>query len=68
QIAKANTPYSTSMYGDVRTARDAGKSVPTSDYSGTRPFLEKGKSQKSLSAHHEPLTIDEVRELLNKNK
>jgi hypothetical protein len=68
RIAKADVPYSTSIYGDVRTLHDAGKAAPVSDYPGTRPFLDKGKSQKSLSAQHPPLTIDEVRELLNKNK
>ncbi|MDQ2918994.1 MAG: hypothetical protein M3R10_03850 [Verrucomicrobiota bacterium] len=68
RIAKADLPYATAMYGDIRTAHDATKSVATSDYPATRPFLGKGKSQKSLNAQNQPLTIDEVRELLNKNK
>ncbi len=68
QIAKANTPYATAMYGDVRTARDTTKKVPVSGYADTRPFLEKGKSQKSLNAPQKPMSIDDVRELLNKNK
>jgi hypothetical protein len=38
------------------------------EYAGTRPFLDKGKSQKSLSAQNKPLTIEQVRELLNKSK
>jgi hypothetical protein len=40
----------------------------TRDYAGSRPFLDQGKSQKSLSAQNKPLTIEQVRELLNKSK
>jgi hypothetical protein len=40
----------------------------TRDFAGNRPFLGQGKSQKALHAQDRPLTIDEVRELLNKNK
>ncbi|MDQ6911935.1 MAG: hypothetical protein M3119_03605 [Verrucomicrobiota bacterium] len=68
RIAKADVPYSAPMYGDIRTARDATKPMATSDYPASRPFILKGKSQKSLSAQDQPLTIDQVRELLNKNK
>ena len=52
----------------VRETREAGKSVAVQNYGRERPFLERGKSQKSLDRHNEPMTIDEVRELLNKNK
>ena len=52
----------------VRNASDSEKKVASSDFSGSRPFLDKGKSQKALSQHNTPLTIDQVRELLNKNK
>jgi hypothetical protein len=38
------------------------------EYAGNRPFLDQGKSQKSLSAQNKPLTIEQVRELLNKSK
>ena len=37
-------------------------------FAGERPFLAEGKSQKWLHAQDHPLSIDEVRELLNKNK
>lgn len=67
EIAKVDAPYSTSAYA-IRGAPGAEKVVEVSDYSGTRPFLVHGKSQKALSAQDHPLTIDEVRELLNKNK
>jgi hypothetical protein len=56
---------------DGRGARDAhesGKLVDSRDYSGKRQYLERGKSQKSLDRQNPPMTIDEVRELLNKNK
>jgi hypothetical protein len=42
--------------------------TPVREYAGTRPFLGRGKSQKSLQAQNEPLTIEQVRELLNKSK
>ncbi len=42
--------------------------TPVREYAGNRPFLDKGKSQKSLSAQNKPLTIEQVRELLNKSK
>jgi hypothetical protein len=38
------------------------------EYAGSRPFLGRGKSQKALSAQDKPLTIEQVRELLNKSK
>ena len=67
-IAKLDTPYPAPGYGGVRAARESDKAVEVSNYRDTRPFLVRGKSQKSLSAQDRPLTIDEVRELLNKNK
>ena len=35
---------------------------------GERPFLDKGKSAKSLQRENPAMTIEQVRELLNKNK
>ncbi len=68
KIAKADVSYPTAAYRDAETAREADQAVEVSEFSGTRPFLVKGKSQKALSQKDRPLTIDEVRELLNKNK
>lgn len=66
-LPKLNTPYSTSAYS-THDASDAHRTIETSSYSGTRPFLIRGKSQRALSAQERTLTVDEVRELLNKNK
>ena len=68
KVAKADAVYPTAAYRNIAAARDAKKAVAVSDYTGTRPFLIQGKSQKALSQQDRPLTIDEVRELLNKNK
>ena len=52
----------------VRDMPGGGKKVASSEFTGGRPFLDKGKSQKAISQHDTPLTIEQVRELLNKNK
>ena len=52
----------------VRSAYDQNKSRGSRQYAGSRPYLEEGKSQKSLIRKNRPMTIEEVRELLNKNK
>lgn len=51
-----------------RDASQSEKKVASHTYAGNRPFLDQGKSQKSLNQQNAPLTIDQVRELLNKNK
>ena len=68
KLERISAPYSTASYAGVREASDARKSIASSEFAGSRPFLDKGKSQKALSAHDQPLTIDQVRDLLNKNK
>jgi hypothetical protein len=52
----------------VRDMPGASKKVVPSAFAGTRPFLVRGKSQTALSQRDTPLTIEQVRELLNKNK
>jgi hypothetical protein len=52
----------------VRDASQSGKRVPARVYAENQPFLDEGKSQKSLNRQNAPLTIEQVRELLNKNK
>jgi hypothetical protein len=52
----------------VRESNDAQKSVTADAYPGNRPFVANGKSQKSLDAKRHQMSIDEVRDLLNRNK
>jgi hypothetical protein len=66
--ANADRSYSTNKTVGARPARDAKKGTDTREFSGNQPFLARGKSQKSLNQQNEPLTIEQVRELLNKNK
>ena len=58
----------TKKAADVSTNTYHTKKYATRDFAGNRPFLGEGKSQKALHQQDRPLTIDEVRELLNKNK
>lgn len=60
--------YRTAPLQDSRPATDADKKTNGTSYAGNRPYLEQGKSQKSLDRKNPPMTIDQVRELLNKNK
>ena len=69
--ARSSSPLRSYDTPSARTSvelRDAHHSVASSNFAGTRPFLEKGKSQKSLDRKNKPMTIDDIRELLNKNK
>jgi hypothetical protein len=68
QQQAATSTYNTTLANGVGPARDQTKSEKGRAYSGNRPFVDKGKSQKSLDRKNRPMTIDEVRELLNKNK
>jgi hypothetical protein len=52
----------------TRVAPESNATASTLAYSGNRPFLDQGKSQKALHAQDKPLTIEQVRELLNKSK
>lgn len=68
EMVNAHRNVATAGVRDVRTARDSNKIVDSRAYAGNRQFLARGKSQKSLDRQNPPLTIDQVRELLNKNK
>ena len=52
----------------VRLAPESAAVSPVREYAGSRPFLVQGKSQKALQTKNKPLTIEQVRELLNKSK
>ncbi|MFL6520217.1 MAG: hypothetical protein ACJ8NS_08355 [Chthoniobacterales bacterium] len=52
----------------TRIAPESNTSAPIREYADNREFLGQGKSQKALHAQDKPLTIEQVRELLNKSK
>jgi hypothetical protein len=60
--------FSTRGARAVSTASNESKNFSTRNFGADRTFQGRGKSQKSLDAQHHPLTIEEVRELLNKSK
>jgi hypothetical protein len=70
QITKNYTMIATpAATAGTRVAPESSESpVPVREYAGIRPFLGKGKSQGALQAQNKPLTIEQVRELLNKSK
>ena len=67
-LANSKAPSADQAARGVRDAPQSGKKVASRAYAGNRPFLNEGTNQKSLNRHNEPLTIEQVRELLNKNK
>jgi hypothetical protein len=67
-VENSRSAYANQTARGVRDAPQSGKKVATRAYAGNRPFLDEGKSQKSLNQQNAPLTIEQVRELLNKNK
>ena len=69
QPPKSDTMIATpAATAGTRVASESNASAPVHEYADNRPFLGKGKSQKSLRALDKPLTIEQVRELLNKSK
>ena len=67
-FANSKAAYANQTASGVGNAPQSDKKVASRAYAGNRPFLDEGKSQKSLNRQNEPLTIEQVRELLNKNK
>lgn len=68
QLTKNDKMFATPATPGTRVAPESGASSPVREFAGNRPFLGQGKSQKALAAQNTPLTIDQVRELLNKSK
>jgi hypothetical protein len=68
ELTKTDMVYVASAADGTRVAPENGNSLAATPFAGDRPFLGRGKSQKALSARDTPLTIEQVRELLNKNK
>jgi hypothetical protein len=67
-LGNSRLAYSVQSARGPRNASQSDKKVTSRAYAENRPFLDQGKSQKSLNRQNAPLTIDQVRELLNKNK
>ncbi|PYJ47355.1 MAG: hypothetical protein DME50_01895 [Verrucomicrobia bacterium] len=67
-VGDSRPTYASQTARGPRDARQSDKKVASHSYADNRTFLDQGKSQKSLTRKNRPLTIDEVRELLNKNK
>jgi hypothetical protein len=67
-VANSKSAYANQTARGVSNAPQSGKKVSSRAYAGNRPFLDQGTNQKSLNRKNEPLTIEQVRELLNKNK
>jgi hypothetical protein len=67
-FAHSKAAYADQTTRGVHDASQSGKKVASRSYAGNRPFLDQGTNQKSLNRHNDPLTIEQVRELLNKNK
>jgi hypothetical protein len=67
-LTNSKATYANQTARSVRDAPQSGKKVASRAYAGNRPFLNEGTNQKSLNRKNEPLTIEQVRELLNKNK
>jgi hypothetical protein len=67
-VGDSRVAYPTQSARGPRDASQSHKKVASRGYAENPPFLDKGKIQKSLNRQNAPLTIDQVRELLNKNK
>jgi hypothetical protein len=68
QITNSKRSFSTQTVRNLHDAHEAGRTMDALIFAGNRPFLDQGKSQRSLDRQNPPLTIEQVRELLNKNK
>lgn len=68
QFANAATVQVVSAASVNHAASENGHSLSAAPSADNRPFLGQGKSQRALRAYDRPLTIEQVRELLNKNK
>jgi len=66
--ARQSTYVDSAKGAKTKQAYDQDKTRKSREYPGSREYREQGKSQKSLNRKNRPMTIDEVRDLLNKNK
>jgi hypothetical protein len=64
----SNTQFATRESSLVHSSPDSIRTASVHEYADQHPFRGKGTRQKILSQQDRPLTIDEVRELLNRSK
>lgn len=68
ELTKEDQVVRTPPAPGLRAAPESTAVSEVREFAGNRPFLGRGKSQKALKAYDRPLTIEQVRELLNKSK
>jgi len=68
QSLRSTKILTTSSPVEIRETADNHKKVDARTFTGEHPFLVQGKSQKALDRRNPSLTVEQVRELLNKNK
>ncbi len=69
ELAYARAEFQSRQSALSRTSAAEGKTTGTREYAeSNRPFLGQGTRQKILSQQDQPLTIEQVRDLLNKGK
>ena len=61
-------PVGSSSVRDIQSANTPVTASNSRIFADQHQFREQGESQKSLDRQNPPMTIDQVRELLNKNK
>jgi hypothetical protein len=67
-LAFASTQFQSKKSEIVKESSFAKKKSATRDYAESKPFLAEGTRQKQLSEQSHAMTIDEVRDLLNKGR
>ncbi|PYK83010.1 MAG: hypothetical protein DMF35_05945 [Verrucomicrobia bacterium] len=68
RIANIPEPVATSSVRDIHSANNPHNVTASRTFADQHQFRDQGKSQKSLDRQNPPMTIDQVRDLLNKNK
>jgi hypothetical protein len=68
RTANIRGPVGSSPVRDIHSANTPQIASSSRIFADQHQFRDQGKSQKSLNQQNPPMTIDQVRELLNKNK
>jgi hypothetical protein len=68
RTANIPEPVGTSSVRDIHSANNPHNVTASRIFVDQHQFRDQGKSQKSLDRQNPPMTIDQVRDLLNKNK